>query len=153
MDNCKNIIEKKMTPTLIFQSCFFWQKTQRYSKNHQKCKKWPANWMSTSVSIWSKFTWVLYDDNLYVVFSTSVTDVNIRVHVYFVVLFYVFLQYVIIGVNTSSLKMASLVKCGRWEIGGQKNVRGGKLGVTNCGRWEIGGQNLWVVPIGVPIGG
>ena len=34
------------------------------------------------------------------------------------------------GANTSSLKMVSLVICGRWE-----------MGVKNCGRWEIGGQN------------
>ena len=39
----------------------------------------------------------------------------------------------IIGVNTSSLKMVSLVKCGRWEI------RGKHFG------WEIGDQNLWEV--------
>ena len=39
-----------------------------------------------------------------------------------------FLPYVIIGVNTSSLKMVSLVKCGRWESGGQKLWEVGELG-------------------------
>ena len=58
-----------------------------------------------------------------------------------------FLPYVIIGVNTSSLIMVAMLKCGRWEIGGpklwevgdwvSKFVGGWRLGVKICGRWEI----------------
>ena len=64
---------------------------------------------------------VIYYDNVYVVFSTSVTDVYIRTYMYSLSCCYiVYHNYVTIGVDTSSLKMVLLVKCGRWEIGGQK---------------------------------
>ena len=55
-----------------------------------------------------------------------------------------FLPYVIIGVNTCSLNMISLVKCGRLGVpncGGREIGGGnicGRLGVSICGRWEIG---------------
>ena len=136
MDNLKNIIEKNNDTDIDISRLFLLAKTVTLQQISSKCKKWHVNWKSTSVSVWSKFTWVLYDDNLYVVFSTSVTDVNIRVYVFYVVLLYMFLPYVIIGVNTSSLKMVSLVKCGMWEIGGQQLWEVGDWGL----KYVVGGR-------------
>ena len=57
-----------------------------------------------------------------------------------------FLPYVIIGVNTSSLKMVSLLKYGRWEIGGQKLLEVGDWGSKTVGGGRLGGgPNLWEV--------
>ena len=56
---------------------------------------------------------MLYDDNLYVVFSTSITDVSIRVYVFSVVLSYMFLPQ---STRHAETPMHYVVKCPKFAV-------------------------------------